>query len=104
MDIPNGLISSPISLHWLWSLTKQEITNHQAQSKDEKLKYVKEKSKEMCHAWFNEDGALNNFIRETENNASCPCMEKQAKMDLGRFMPHPRCSNVSFFFIFLEEI
>ena len=32
------------------------------------------------------------FIRDVETNASCPCMENQAKFDLGRFMPHPRCS------------
>lgn len=46
----------------------------------------------MCHDWYDEDGAQWNFIRDTETNASCPCMESQAKYDLGRFMPHPRCS------------
>ncbi|KAJ1372984.1 hypothetical protein KIN20_035302, partial [Parelaphostrongylus tenuis] len=39
-----------------------------------------------------EDGALFNFIRDTETNSSCPCVETQARLDLGRFMPHPRCS------------
>lgn len=43
---------------------------------------------------YDEDGALHNFIRDTETNASCPCVESQARMDLGRFMPHPRCSQV----------
>uniref|UniRef100_A0A0K0D1P4 AMOP domain-containing protein n=1 Tax=Angiostrongylus cantonensis TaxID=6313 RepID=A0A0K0D1P4_ANGCA len=41
---------------------------------------------------FDEDGALFNFIRDTETNSSCPCIETQARLDLGRFMPHPRCS------------
>lgn len=46
----------------------------------------------MCHDWYDEDGAQWNFIREVETNASCPCTETQARLDLGRFMPHPRCS------------
>lgn len=43
---------------------------------------------------FAEDGAQYNFIRDTETNASCPCIESQARVDIGRFMPHPRCSQV----------
>lgn len=43
---------------------------------------------------FAEDGAQYNFIRDTETNASCPCVESQARVDIGRFMPHPRCSQV----------
>lgn len=43
---------------------------------------------------YDEDGALFNFIRDTETNSSCPCVETQARLDLGRFMPHPRCSQV----------
>lgn len=43
---------------------------------------------------YDEDGALQNFIRDTETNSSCPCIETQARLDLGRFMPHPRCSQV----------
>lgn len=46
----------------------------------------------MCHDWYDEDGAQWNFLREVETNASCPCTETQARLDLGRFMPHPRCS------------
>lgn len=46
----------------------------------------------MCR--YDEDGALFNFIRDTETNTSCPCVESQARLDLGRFMPHPRCSQV----------
>uniref|UniRef100_A0A0N5AK14 Protein mesh n=1 Tax=Syphacia muris TaxID=451379 RepID=A0A0N5AK14_9BILA len=89
-----GLISAPISLHWLWTVnnpqfTSQTFTNQDASSKAE---FVAEKAKEMCHDWYDEDGALHNFIRDTETNASCPCVESQAKVDLGRFMPHPRCS------------
>lgn len=52
--------------------------------------FVEHKAREMCHDWFDEDGAQYNFLRDVETNASCPCTEKQAKMDLGRFMPHPR--------------
>ncbi|XGW18592.1 hypothetical protein V3C99_002866 [Haemonchus contortus] len=92
VDLPEGIISSPISLHWLWTLPPEGEFKGNKQDKQEKLAFVKEKSREMCHAWFNEDGALSNFIRETETNSSCPCKEEQAKMDLGRFMPHPRCS------------
>uniref|UniRef100_A0A914XMH5 AMOP domain-containing protein n=1 Tax=Plectus sambesii TaxID=2011161 RepID=A0A914XMH5_9BILA len=43
---------------------------------------------------YDEDGAQWNFIRDTEMNASCPCVEAQAKLDIGRFMPHPRCSQL----------
>uniref|UniRef100_A0A915BIP2 NIDO domain-containing protein n=2 Tax=Parascaris univalens TaxID=6257 RepID=A0A915BIP2_PARUN len=32
---------------------------------------------------YAEDGAQYNFIRYTETNASCPCVESQAKIDLG---------------------
>lgn len=46
----------------------------------------------MCHDWYDEDGAQWNFIRDTETNSSCPCIERQAIADIGRFMPHPRCS------------
>nr|CDJ96799.1 Nidogen and AMOP domain containing protein [Haemonchus contortus] len=92
VDLPEGIISSPISLHWLWTLPPEGEFKGNKQDKQEKLAFVKEKSRQMCHEWFNEDGALANFIRETETNSSCPCKEEQAKMDLGRFMPHPRCS------------
>lgn len=54
--------------------------------------FVESKAREMCHDWYDEDGAQWNFIRDVETNASCPCTEKQARLDLGRFMPHPRCS------------
>ncbi|PIO76855.1 AMOP domain protein [Teladorsagia circumcincta] len=94
VDLPEGMISAPISLHWLWTLPPEGEFQGNKQDKQEKLAFVKEKSREMCHEWFNEDGALSNFIRETETNSSCPCKEEQAKMDLGRFMPHPRCSAV----------
>ncbi|KAK6023470.1 AMOP domain protein [Ostertagia ostertagi] len=92
LDLPEGMISAPISLHWLWTLPPEGEFQGNKQDRQEKLAFVKEKSREMCHEWFNEDGALSNFIRETETNSSCPCKEEQAKMDLGRFMPHPRCS------------
>ncbi|KHJ40818.1 AMOP domain protein [Trichuris suis] len=45
-----------------------------------------------CIRWFEEDGQQWNFIRDTETNASCPCRYEQAIIDIGRFMPHPRCS------------
>jgi hypothetical protein len=48
----------------------------------------------MCHDWYDEDGAQWNFLRDVETNSSCPCVENQAIYDLGRFMPHPRCSQV----------
>uniref|UniRef100_A0A1I7X6Q1 AMOP domain-containing protein n=1 Tax=Heterorhabditis bacteriophora TaxID=37862 RepID=A0A1I7X6Q1_HETBA len=99
------MISSPISLHWLWTLPQEGAFKGNRQNSQDKENFVKNKAREMCHDWYNEDGALTNFIRETETNASCPCKEDQAKMDIGRFMPHPRCSSVElefFFFFFLK--
>ncbi|KJH44890.1 AMOP domain protein [Dictyocaulus viviparus] len=104
INLPEGMISAPISLHWLWTLPPDGEFTGNKQDVEEKLVFVKEKistlkpvnfkAREMCHEWFNEDGALSNFIRETETNCSCPCKEEQAKMDVGRFMPHPRCSTL----------
>ncbi|CAP25106.2 Protein CBG04396 [Caenorhabditis briggsae] len=91
-----GLVSAPISLHWLWTPENQQfatLTLNQ-QDRDQRVEFVKEKSREMCHDWYDEDGALWNFIRDTETNTSCPCIETQALLDLGRFMPHPRCSQM----------
>ncbi|ETN71495.1 AMOP domain protein, partial [Necator americanus] len=90
----SGLVSAPISLHWLWTTNNPEFstTTYSQQDEAARVEFVKEKSLEMCHDWYNEDGAQWNFIRDTETNSSCPCIEKQAMADLGRFMPHPRCS------------
>ncbi|CAD6195686.1 unnamed protein product [Caenorhabditis auriculariae] len=91
-----GLVSAPISLHWLWTPDTQQfnaITLNQ-QDRDNRQDFVQKKSREMCHDWYDEDGALFNFIRDTETNTSCPCVETQALLDIGRFMPHPRCSQM----------
>uniref|UniRef100_A0A914Y0L5 Protein mesh n=1 Tax=Panagrolaimus superbus TaxID=310955 RepID=A0A914Y0L5_9BILA len=90
----SGLVSAPISLHFLWTTNNPEFqtTSYSAADQDARTEFVVKKATEMCHDWYDEDGALFNFIRDTETNASCPCVEAQAKMDLGRFMPHPRCS------------
>lgn len=90
----SGLISAPISLHWLWTLDNPQFqtTTFSTQEANTRTLFVEQKAKEMCHDWYDEDGAQWNFIRDVETNASCPCTEKQAKLDLGRFMPHPRCS------------
>uniref|UniRef100_A0A914KKZ1 Protein mesh n=2 Tax=Meloidogyne TaxID=189290 RepID=A0A914KKZ1_MELIC len=90
----SGLVSAPISLHWLWTIgnPRYETTTFSRQEQDVQQEFIAQKAKEMCHDWFDEDGAQWNFIRDVETNASCPCMENQAKFDLGRFMPHPRCS------------
>uniref|UniRef100_A0A0N5A699 Protein mesh n=1 Tax=Parastrongyloides trichosuri TaxID=131310 RepID=A0A0N5A699_PARTI len=89
-----GLTSAPISLHWLWSPESQTFSGNtfSTQQTEYRKNFVVEKATQMCHDWYDEDGALYNFIKDTETNASCPCIESQAKMDLGRFMPHPRCS------------
>ncbi|VDM77346.1 unnamed protein product [Strongylus vulgaris] len=88
------LVSAPISLHWLWSPEDNRFgaTTFSQQERDLRTEFVARKSMEMCHDWYDEDGALFNFIRDTETNSSCPCIETQARLDLGRFMPHPRCS------------
>ncbi|KAJ1371204.1 hypothetical protein KIN20_033107 [Parelaphostrongylus tenuis] len=90
----SGLVSAPISLHWLWTTNNPEFSTTTYSQIDEnaRVEFVKQKALEMCHDWYNEDGAQWNFIRDTETNSSCPCIEKQAMADLGRFMPHPRCS------------
>uniref|UniRef100_A0A914EBJ5 Uncharacterized protein n=1 Tax=Acrobeloides nanus TaxID=290746 RepID=A0A914EBJ5_9BILA len=90
----SGLVSSPISLHWLWSTNDPQYqdTTFSTQDQDARTAFVTKKATEMCHDWYDEDGAQWNFIRDTETNASCPCTENQAKYDIGRFMPHPRCS------------
>ncbi|VDK61173.1 unnamed protein product [Anisakis simplex] len=82
-------------MHWLWTLNNPLFSREFSKDDpDAKRQYVAKKSQEMCRDWYNEDGALWNFIMDTETNASCPCIERQAKVDLGRFMPHPRCSQV----------
>uniref|UniRef100_F1KRK1 Protein mesh n=1 Tax=Ascaris suum TaxID=6253 RepID=F1KRK1_ASCSU len=93
-ELPTGLISAPISLHWLWTARHSSFTAASASDIEQRKLFVKQKATEMCQSWFNEDGALPNFIRETETNSSCPCKEEQAILDIGRFMPHPRCSQI----------
>ncbi|KHN87860.1 Uncharacterized protein F54D1.6 [Toxocara canis] len=94
-DAGPGLVSAPISLHWLWTINNPEFSTKFANDDpNARREYVAKKSMDMCRDWYNEDGALWNFIRDTETNASCPCIERQAQVDLGRFMPHPRCSQV----------
>lgn len=90
----SGLVSSPISLHFLWTSNNPQFatTTYSQQDESARTEYVKKKSLEMCHDWYDEDGAQWNFIRDTETNSSCPCIERQAIADIGRFMPHPRCS------------
>ncbi|VDD90608.1 unnamed protein product [Enterobius vermicularis] len=90
----SGLVSAPISLHWLWTVNNPQYSSqtYTAQDAASRADFVADKARQMCHDWYDEDGALHNFIRDTETNASCPCVESQARMDLGRFMPHPRCS------------
>ncbi|TMS39500.1 hypothetical protein L596_006013 [Steinernema carpocapsae] len=89
-----GLVSAPVSLQWLWTSNNPQFSTTSFNQQDEKarVEFVEEKARQMCHDWYDEDGALWNFIRDTETNASCPCIETQARMDIGRFMPHPRCS------------
>uniref|UniRef100_A0A0N5AK15 Protein mesh n=1 Tax=Syphacia muris TaxID=451379 RepID=A0A0N5AK15_9BILA len=96
LELKSGLVSAPISLHWLWTSNNPQYSTNtfSQQDRESKEKFVEKKALEMCHDWYNEDGALENFIRDTETNASCPCIERQAIMDIGRFMPHPRCSQV----------
>lgn len=79
-------------MHWLWTSNNPrfDTTTFSNQESDAQTEYVVKKSTEMCHDWYDEDGAQWNFLRDTETNASCPCMEHQAKLDIGRFMPHPR--------------
>lgn len=93
-NLLSGLVSAPISLHWLWTTDNPQFRGTTYSANDEKSRtaFVKKKAMEMCHDWYDEDGAQWNFIRDTETNSSCPCIERQAQADLGRFMPHPRCS------------
>lgn len=74
-------MSAPISLHWLWSIgnPRYETTTFSRQEQDVQQEYIAQKAKEMCHDWYDEDGAQWNFIRDVETNASCPCMEHQVR-------------------------
>ncbi|GMS90167.1 hypothetical protein PENTCL1PPCAC_12342, partial [Pristionchus entomophagus] len=93
-QLPDGMISSPVSLHWLWPLAPDGAYKGSSDDDASKKEFVEQQSRAMCKDWFEEDGALDNFVRETENNSSCPCRAEQARADLGRFMPHPRCSTL----------
>uniref|UniRef100_A0A7E4W4Z9 Protein mesh n=1 Tax=Panagrellus redivivus TaxID=6233 RepID=A0A7E4W4Z9_PANRE len=92
----SGLVSSPISLHFLWTVENPEFQHHfgnqGVMNIEARTAFVVKKATQMCNDWYDEDGAMSNFIRETETGAPCPCTETQARMDIGRFMPHPRCS------------
>uniref|UniRef100_A0A915PJA1 Protein mesh n=1 Tax=Setaria digitata TaxID=48799 RepID=A0A915PJA1_9BILA len=94
--LPSGLVSPPISIHWLWTINNPQFmsSSFSQQDAESRMQFVSTKSSEICHDWFAEDGAQYNFIRDTETNASCPCVESQARVDIGRFMPHPRCSQI----------
>ncbi|VDK77731.1 unnamed protein product [Litomosoides sigmodontis] len=95
-QLPSGLVSPPISIHWLWTINNPQLksSSFSQQDAESRMQFVSVKATEICHDWFAEDGAQYNFIRDTETNASCPCVESQARVDIGRFMPHPRCSQV----------
>ncbi|KFD52574.1 hypothetical protein M513_06608 [Trichuris suis] len=73
----NALWSPPIPIHRFFIKRKEMLEMYAA---------------DECIRWFEEDGQQWNFIRDTETNASCPCRYEQAIIDIGRFMPHPRCS------------
>ncbi|KAK6111541.1 AMOP domain family protein [Brugia pahangi] len=94
--LPSGLVSPPISIHWLWTINNPQFVSstYSQQDAESRMHFVSTKATEICHDWFAEDGAQYNFIRDTETNASCPCVESQARVDIGRFMPHPRCSQI----------
>uniref|UniRef100_A0A158Q8L5 Protein mesh n=1 Tax=Elaeophora elaphi TaxID=1147741 RepID=A0A158Q8L5_9BILA len=96
IHLPSGLVSPPISIHWLWTINNPQFvsSSYSQQDAESRMQFVSTKATEICHDWFAEDGAQYNFIRDTETNASCPCVESQARVDIGRFMPHPRCSQV----------
>lgn len=86
-----GIWSPPIPLHWLWLLLDSDAQNLMSDP-ERKQNFVSAIASKSCINWFEEDGRQWNFIQETETNASCPCTLKQAESDMGRFMPHPRCS------------
>lgn len=125
-----SMISSPVSLHWLWPLAPDGAYKGTTDDDEAKKEFVEQQvwlsritdvvpeitiievvlksmqqiieftasiqpivahwnscklqidqvivlfefqSRAMCKDWFEEDGALDNFVRETENNSSCPC-------------------------------
>jgi hypothetical protein len=71
-----SLVSAPISLHWLWTTNNPrfDTTSYSTEEGDARQQFIVEKSTQMCHDWYDEDGAQWNFIRDTETNSSCPCM------------------------------
>uniref|UniRef100_A0A915LCG9 Uncharacterized protein n=1 Tax=Meloidogyne javanica TaxID=6303 RepID=A0A915LCG9_MELJA len=60
----SGLVSAPISLHWLWTIgnPRYETTTFSRQEQDVQQEFIAQKAKEMCHDWFDEDGAQWKFV------------------------------------------
>jgi hypothetical protein len=58
------LVSAPISLHWLWTIgnPRYETTTFSRQEQDVQQEFINQKAKEMCHDWFDEDGAQWKFV------------------------------------------
>ncbi|KAK5984433.1 AMOP domain protein, partial [Trichostrongylus colubriformis] len=65
----SGLVSAPISLHWLWTTNNPEFSTTTYSQGDEtaRVEFVKRKSLEMCHDWYDEDDGY-----ESENTARFP--------------------------------
>lgn len=49
----NRLVSSPISLHWLWTIDNPlyQTTTFTAQEAGTRTAFIEQKAKEMCHDW-----------------------------------------------------
>ncbi|CAJ0566008.1 unnamed protein product, partial [Mesorhabditis spiculigera] len=94
-QLPAGLVSHPIPLHWLWREDQQFLLFPGAEHEKARAEFVKQKAAEMCDSWYEEEAVQANFTADTEKKYEpCPCVERQAMADLGRFMPHPRCSKM----------
>uniref|UniRef100_A0A0M3JNU9 Myotubularin phosphatase domain-containing protein n=1 Tax=Anisakis simplex TaxID=6269 RepID=A0A0M3JNU9_ANISI len=51
-ELPTGLISAPISLHWLWTATHTSYSAVPADaSREQRKMFVKKKATEMCQSW-----------------------------------------------------
>jgi len=50
----SGLVSAPISLHWLWTTNnpRYQTTTYNANDQESRTEYVKQKATEMCHDWY----------------------------------------------------
>lgn len=54
LQISYRLVSSPISIHWLWTINSPQFlsTSFSQQDAESRMHFVETKSTEICHDWY----------------------------------------------------